>query len=345
MWPAALSTLLNGDIISNTSIVSNSSAVDPNPADNSATTAVTVSAPQSPTNFIVANSTGGYFGTTTLSTTLKRTLNGAAIAGRTITFSVNGIDVGTAVTNASGIATLPNVSLVQGGIPINAGTYPGALGVSFAGDDQYAASTGSSTLTVTKATLTVTTQNATKVYGDANPAFTYVISGFLNNETVAVVAGTAQLQHLSQREHACRDADHHLLHRHFGGNKLHLHFCEATLTITPAPLVLAGNSVSRLYGDVNPAITGTVVGLKAGDKANATFSTIAGTTSPVGTYPINGVLVPAGGFNASNYTITSSGTLTVTPAPLNVTSTSATRLYGDPNPVVSGTITGLRMVT
>ncbi|MFI5103508.1 MAG: beta-propeller fold lactonase family protein, partial [Terriglobales bacterium] len=155
---SSVSTLLNGDTISNTALVANSSAVDPVPGNNSAATSVTVSAPLSATNFIVANSTGPYFGTTTLSTTLKRTLNGAAIAGRTINFTINGLDVGSAVTNASGVATLANVSLVQGGIPINAGTYVGALGVSFAGDSQFAASTGSSNLTVTKATLTVTTQ-------------------------------------------------------------------------------------------------------------------------------------------------------------------------------------------
>src|SRR5689334_4412368 len=98
---STLSTLLNNSTISNTASASNSSAVDTNPADNSAATTVTVSAPVSPTNFIVANSVGTYFGTTNLSTTLKRTLNGAAIEGRTITFSVNGIAVGTGVTNAS----------------------------------------------------------------------------------------------------------------------------------------------------------------------------------------------------------------------------------------------------
>ena len=84
---STVSTLLNLDTISNTALVSNSSAVDTNPANNSATSNVTVSAPPSATNFVVANSTGGYFGTTTLTTTLKRTLNGAAIANRTITFS------------------------------------------------------------------------------------------------------------------------------------------------------------------------------------------------------------------------------------------------------------------
>jgi hypothetical protein len=338
----SISTLLNGDTITNTSTVSNSTAVDPNPADNADTTNVTVSAPQSATNFIVANSTGPYFGATTLTTTLKRTLNGAAIQGRTITFSVNGLVVGTAVTDASGVATLPNVSLVQNGIPINAGTYVGALGVSFAGDSQYAGSTGSSTLTVNKATLTVTTQPATRVYGDANPAFTYVISGFLNNETVAVVTGTANCTSSAGVNTPAGTQTITCSIGTLAATNYIFVFVNGTLTITKAPLVLAGNNVTRLYGDPNPAITGSVTGLKAGDQATATFSTSAVSTSPVGTYPINGVLVPQGGFNVNNYTVTSSGTVTVSPATLTAAATSVSRVYGDPNPVFTGTITGLK---
>src|SRR5262249_52765242 len=43
----SVNTLLNGDTISNSSVVSNASTVDPNPANNSSTTNVTVSAPLS----------------------------------------------------------------------------------------------------------------------------------------------------------------------------------------------------------------------------------------------------------------------------------------------------------
>ena len=316
--------------------------MDTNPANNSASSNVTVSAPPSATNFVVANSTGGYFGTTTLTTTLKRTLNGAAIANRTISFSVNGIAVGSAVTNASGVATLPNVSLVQGGIPISAGTFVGALGVSFAGDDQFAASTGSSTLTVTKATLTVTTQNATKVYGDANPAFSYVISGFLNNETVAVVSGTANCNTSANSASPAGTFPITCSLGTLAATNYNFIFVPATLTITRAPLVLAGNDASRLYGDANPVLTGTIVGLKAGDKGTATFASSALSTSPVGAYPIVGTFLPAGGVNASNYIITSSGTLTVNPAPLTASAANASRLYGDPNPTFTGTITGAK---
>jgi 6-phosphogluconolactonase (cycloisomerase 2 family) len=337
---SSISTLLNGDTINNTALASNSSAVDPNPANNSANTSVTVSAPLSATNFIVANSTGNYFGTTALSTTLKRTLNGAAVAGRNITFSIDGTVVGTALTSATGVASLPNVSLVIGGVPIIAG--PHSIGVSFAGDSQYQASTGASTLTVNKAVLTVTAQNSTKVYGDANPAFTYVISGFLNNETVAVVSGTANCTSSANVGTSAGTAPITCAVGTLAATNYSFIFVPATLSITRAPIVLAGNSVSRLYGDANPPITGTVTGLKAGDQATATFSTTALSTSPVGTYPITGTVVPGASFLANNYSITSSGTLTVNPAPLTAAAANASRAYGDPNPTFTGTITGAR---
>ncbi len=337
---STVSTLLNLDTISNTALVSNSSAVDTNPVNNSAGTSVTVSAPLSATNFIPANSTGNYFGTTSLSTTLKRTLNGAAVAGRTITFSLDGTVVGTAVTNAAGVASLPNVSLVLGGIPMTAGSH--AIGVSFVADSQFQSSTGTSTLTVNKAVLTVTAQNASKIYGDANPAFTYVITGFLNNETVAVVSGTANCTSSANVGTSAGTAPITCTVGTLLATNYSFTFVPATLTINRAPLVLAGNSVSRLYGDPNPALTGTVTGLKSGDQATATFSTAALSTSPVGTYPITGTVVPGASFLAANYSVTSSGNVTVNPAPLAASAANASRVYGDPNPTFTGTITGAK---
>ncbi len=48
-------------------------------------------------------------------------------------------------------------------------------------------------LTITPATLTVTAENKSKVYGSANPPLTYVITGFQNGETDAVVTGTCRV--------------------------------------------------------------------------------------------------------------------------------------------------------
>ena len=85
-----------------------------------------------------------------------------------------------------------------------------------------------------------------------------------------------------------------------------------------------------MYGDPNPAFTGTITGLKNGDTIGAIFSAAADPTSPVGTYAIiptvsdpNNVL--------SNYSVTlNNGVLTVNPAPLSVVAADASRFYGDP---------------
>src|SRR5439155_18638590 len=49
------------------------------------------------------------------------------------------------------------------------------------------------TLTISKAHLTVTADDNSRGYGDANPAFTATLSGFKNSETLAAsgVTGTA----------------------------------------------------------------------------------------------------------------------------------------------------------
>src|SRR5262249_23728699 len=76
----------------------------------------------------VAPAAGTYGGTTTLSTRLLAL--GVPLAGRSIDFALNGVSVGSATTDSSGVATLSGVSL--GGL--NAGSYAGAVAASFAGD-------------------------------------------------------------------------------------------------------------------------------------------------------------------------------------------------------------------
>src|SRR5262249_52944092 len=50
-----------------------------------------------------------------------------------------------------------------------------------------------STLTITKAHLTVTANPASSTYGTPIPALTAAITGFVNGETVGVVSGAASL--------------------------------------------------------------------------------------------------------------------------------------------------------
>jgi hypothetical protein len=61
---------------------------------------------------------------------LSATLGGPQVSGKSINFTLNGTPVGSAVTNSSGVATLPSASLGH----INAGTYPAGVGATFGGD-------------------------------------------------------------------------------------------------------------------------------------------------------------------------------------------------------------------
>ena len=80
--------------------------------------------------------------TRTLKATLKRMPGGVALSGKTLSFSVDGTPVGTAVTNSSGLASL-NYAIAPG---TSGGNHP--LTISFAGDSANTASSGTGTLTV-----------------------------------------------------------------------------------------------------------------------------------------------------------------------------------------------------
>jgi hypothetical protein len=117
------------------------------------------------TTLTVQSATGTFGGTVNLSATL--TSAAGALSGRTINFTLNGTSVGSGTTDASGIATLSNASLAS----INAGTYATGVGASFSANSGYNASSATNTLTVNKASQTITFNAlANRVYGE--PAFT-----------------------------------------------------------------------------------------------------------------------------------------------------------------------------
>jgi probable HAF family extracellular repeat protein len=125
------------------------------------------------TSLISIQGNGTFGGTATLSATLYS--NDMPVFGKTISFTLNSTAVcggGTGVTcpatDASGIATLAGVSLAG----INAGSYPGAVGASFAGDSNYAATSQSGTLTVSKGSQTITVNTHAPANAAYNSQFT-----------------------------------------------------------------------------------------------------------------------------------------------------------------------------
>jgi multimeric flavodoxin WrbA len=134
-----------------------------NPSSGSAQ--LTVNPATASTSLSVANASGTYGGTVGLSATL--TSGGSGVSGKTIDFTLNGVDVGDSTTNGSGMATLNDVSLSG----IDAGFYEDYIGASFAGDSNYAASSGTGNLTVSKADADIVVTPYDVTYdGDAHTA-------------------------------------------------------------------------------------------------------------------------------------------------------------------------------
>ena len=204
-------------------------------------------------------------------------------------------------------------------------------------------------LAVTPATLTVTANAATRLYGAVDPAFAGTVSGFVNGDTLAT-ATTGTLLFTSSASVTSNVGSYALtgidLIAKYGNYVFVQDAANATaLTVTPAPLTATAISDAKTYDGV--AYAGgaglTYDGFRNGDTAAtltspATYSGTSQGATNVGSY----VLTP-GGLTNPNYTISyAPGTLTVNPAVLTATLVSSDKIYdGNTSATGSLTLTGL----
>jgi hypothetical protein len=203
-------------------------------------------------------------------------------------------------------------------------------------------------LTVTPATLTVTAGSLAKTYD--GQAFvggsTLTYTGFRNDETAAVLGGSASFAGTSQG--AINAGTYALTPSGLSAANYTVNFASGTLTVNKAALTLAGNDATREYGAADPAFSATLTGFVNGEdfvtagitgSAGGVSSALA--ASPVGTYAYTPT---AGTFAAANYAFTQfvDGRVTITPATLSLVAQAATRSYGAAEPTFTGTVTGLR---
>jgi hypothetical protein len=242
-------------------------------------------------------------------------------------------------SETSSVIDTPPAAATTATVTSNAGTYPITLSVGT--DNNYTLTNVNGTLTVTKATVTVIVNSASRSYGDPNPPFSASYSGFRNGESSAVLdtpptlttAATAASNVGSYPITASGGTDNNYL----------LSYTNGTLTIDKATLVVTADNKAKVYGDVNPAFTLSYNGFKNSETAVVidtppTATTLATTSSNVGVYPIT-IAVGIDNNYSFNY---SSGTLTISQAVVNATAENKSRLYGDANPVLTITYSGFR---
>ena len=235
------------------------------------------------------------------------------------------------VTNAAANFVDPNVG---NGKAVN------VTGISVTGADaaNYSANATAATFAnITPAPLTVKADNAAKIYGQtlalSPSAFTQV--GLVNGETIASVseasAGTVATAHVAGGPYAITPSG--ATGGTFSASNYTITYVNGALVVAPAPLVVKATNASKTYGETFAPTAYTTAGLLNGNTVGSVTETSAGTPatasvagSPYAIIPTNAT---GGTFTPSDYLITYvNGMMTVTPAPLLVTASNASKTYG-----------------
>ena len=221
-----------------------------------------------------------------------------------------------------------------------AGTYP--ITATGAVDPNYTFTYQAGTLTVGKATLTVTAANKAMPLGGPLPTLTVSYAGFVNGDgasslTTQPTATTAATATSPAGTYPITPA---------GGSSTNYAFSyvDGTLTVAQAVLTITANPAGSVYGAAlvpDGSLTVTYSGFVNGDGPSSmtvlpTVTNTAVTGAPAGAY----TLTPSGAVNP-NYAIQYvTGIYTISPAALTITANNASMTYGGTVPSLTVTYTG-----
>ncbi|MDJ1157025.1 YDG domain-containing protein [Chelatococcus sp. SYSU_G07232] len=252
-----------------------------------------------------------------------RTYNGQAYSGG------NGWTIGGFVNGEN--ASVLGGSLVYGGSAQgakNAGTY--TIAASGLTAQNYDITYVSGQLTIDKAALTVTANDAARTYdGQAFSGGNGVrYSGFVNGENASVLGGSLVYGGTSQ---GARNAGTYTLTASgLTSQNYNITYLDGTLTTSKAPLTVTANNAARTYdGQAFPGGTGvTYSGFVNGENASVLGGSLVYGGSALGAKNAGTYTITASGLSAQNYDITYlGGQLTINPAAITVSTSDVVKTY------------------
>lgn len=141
----------------------------------------------------------------------------------------------------------------------NVGEYVVSASVNDLSNPNYKVTTTDGTLTVTPKTATVTLDDATKVYGDKDPKFTYTTEGLVEGQALEGVTITrAEGEDVSTYKVNMGFAES-------SNTNYKLTVLPSTLTITQKEVTLNVTDITKKYGEKDPELTYTVSGIASFD--------------------------------------------------------------------------------
>ncbi|TIX50934.1 beta strand repeat-containing protein [Alteraurantiacibacter aquimixticola] len=276
-----------------------------------------------------------------------------SLADATVTYdgTMQSLDSGSYTLGSGGNPALVFGTLTGGVSGTDAGAYHFTDPVGLYSNQQgYDLMVGTGTLTIDPRAITVTADAQSRIYGDANPALTYTVGGqgLVGGDTLSGALATAATVTSNVGTYGITQGTL------AASSNYTLTYVGADLTVTPRALsvVYTADAANRIYGDANPALTGSfsATGLVNGNTLSGTaiWTTLADLTSDVGSYGVTGSGLSA----SSNYTLNASqapgnaSALIVTPRALDVvyTADALSRIYGDANPVLTGSVAATGLV-
>lgn len=218
-----------------------------------------------------------------------------------LTFTAAGLVNGD--TLAGVLARAPGETVPGSPYVITQGSVDGAS------NPDYAIAFTPGALAITPAALGIAATDATRLYGDPNPAFTASFTGLVNGDTPVDIAGLA----FATGATVASNVGTYAITPFGAVNPNYLiSYADGTLAITPAPLSVRADDAARLFGQPNPPFSATFDGFRLGQgpgdlSGTLAFATRATPASPPGAYAIT-----PSGVSSLNYAVTFvDGTLTV----------------------------------
>ncbi|HCY16337.1 MAG: hypothetical protein A2Z93_08425 [Curvibacter sp. GWA2_64_110] len=199
---------------------------------------------------------------------------------------------------------------------VNAGSY--TLTPSGLTSSNYNISYTNGALTVNPATLTITTNAASRTYGSANPAFSGTVTGFVAGQNAANALG-GSLAFSTSATQSSNVGSYGLTGNGLTANNGNYVFVQATgnasaLTITPAALSVTANNASKTYdGQAYSGGNGvSYSGFVNNEDANALGGSLAWGSSSQGAVNAGSYTLTPSGLTSSNYNISyTNGALTI----------------------------------
>lgn len=211
-----------------------------------------------------------------------------------------------------------------------AGTYAILKGNLNAGNN-YTITYVGATFTILPKVLTVTaTSGLTKTYGDSDPVFSYLASGWEFGDNEALLGLTVPERQMGESVGIYSIAKGTLA---VSGGNYTINFIGSTFEIQPAILTITAHANAKVYGSADPAFTYSSSGFKRNDTASLLSGELSRTTPTVqdaGTYSTRQGTLKV---DSTNYSIIFiPAEFTITPAALTVTADSDTKVYNTADP-------------